>query len=89
MVVFILEKAKPALRGELSRWLAEVKPGVFAGRVSALVREELWCLVEQKHGKGSAMLIYSTNSEQGFNAKFLGAPTRQLVDIEGVLLVRT
>jgi CRISPR-associated protein Cas2 len=41
MVVFILENARPALRGELSRWLFEVQAGVFTGRVSALVRGEL------------------------------------------------
>lgn len=89
MVVFILENVRSSLRGELSRWLFEVKAGVFTGRVSALVREELWQLIEQKRGKGSAMMIYSTNNEQGFSARKLGSPSRTLVDIEGVLLVKT
>jgi CRISPR-associated protein Cas2 len=89
MVVFILENVRPALRGELSRWLFEVKTGVFTGRVSALVREELWQMVGQKLGKGSAVMIYSTNNEQGFNARTLGNPSRRFVDIEGLLLVRT
>lgn len=88
MVVFILENVRSSLRGELSRWLFEVKVGVFTGRVSALVREELWQLIEQKLGKGSAVMIYSTNNEQGFNARILGNPLRSLVDIEGVLLVK-
>lgn len=88
MVVFILENVRSSLKGELSRWLFEVKTGVFTGRVSALVREELWQLIEQKLGKGSAVMIYSTNNEQGFNARMLGNPLRSLVDIEGVLLVK-
>lgn len=88
MVVFILENVRSSLRGEISRWLFEVKAGVFTGRVSALVREELWQLIEQKLGKGSAVMIYSTNNEQGFNARILGNPLRSLVDIEGVLLVK-
>ena len=88
MVVFILEKAKPALRGELSRWLFEIKPGVFTGRVSALVRDELWALIEQKRGSGSAVMIYPQRNEQGFDARVLGTPSRSLIDIEGVLLVR-
>ncbi len=89
MVVFVLENAAPSLRGELSRWLFEVKAGVFVGKVSALVRDELWKIVEGKIKKGSALLIYSTNSEQGFTARSLGDPSRHLIDIEGVLLVKT
>jgi len=89
MVVFILEKVTPSLRGEISRWLFEVKAGVFTGRVSALVREELWHLIGEKLGKGSALMIYSTNTEQGFSAQMLGNPSRVLEAIEGLLLVRT
>jgi CRISPR-associated protein Cas2 len=89
VVVFVLENASPGLRGELSRWLFEVKAGVFVGKLSALVRDELWKMVESKIKNGSALLIYSTNSEQGFTARSLGDPSRQLIDIDGVLLVKT
>jgi len=89
MVVFILENVPASLRGDLSRWLFEIKAGVFVGRVSALVREELWARVTSKIGDGSALMVYSTNSEQGFWARSVGDPSRQLVDIEGVLLVKT
>jgi len=58
-------------------------------KLSALVRDELWKMVEGKIKNGSALLIYSTNSEQGFTARSLGDPSRQLIDIEGVLLVKT
>jgi len=89
MVVFILDKVKASLRGELSRWLFEVQAGVFVGRVSALVREELWQFVSENVGRGSAIMIFSTNSEQGFSAKKLGKPSRTLENIEGLLLVKT
>lgn len=89
MVVFILENVRPSLRGELSRWLFEVKAGVFTGKISALVREELWHLIGEQLGKGSAVMIYPASNEQGFSAKMLGTPSRRLVDIEGLLLVRT
>jgi CRISPR-associated protein Cas2 len=89
MVVFVLENVPNSLKGDLSRWLFEVKAGVFTGRVSALVRDELWALVTSNLGNGSVLMIYSTNSEQGFWAKSLGDPSRQLVDMEGVLLVKT
>lgn len=89
MLVLILENVRPTLRGELSRWLFEVKSGVFVGKVSALVREELWQLVGQQVGRGSAVMIQPASNEQGFSAKTLGNPTRQLVDIEGLFLVKT
>jgi CRISPR-associated protein Cas2 len=89
MMVLLLENVRTNVRGELSRWLFEVKPGVFTGRVSALVRDELWKLVEKKLGKGSAVLLYSANTEQGFKVQTLGNPSRSFVDIEGVLLVKT
>lgn len=88
MVVFILENAKPSLRGELSRWLFEIKAGVFVGRISGLVRDELWELIGQKLGKGSAVLLYPQRNEQGFDARMLGNPSRSLVDIDGILLVK-
>ena len=42
MVVLILERVPPGLRGELTRWFLEPQAGVFVGRVSAAVRERLW-----------------------------------------------
>ena len=88
MIVVVLENAKPSLRGEISRWLFEIKAGVFAGRVSALVRDELWALIEEKLGNGSAVMLYPQRNEQGFDARMLGNPSRTLVDIEGILLVK-
>ncbi len=89
MVVIVLENVKPTLKGELSRWLFELKAGVFAGRVSAIVRDELWNMIESKLGKGSAVMIYTQNTEQGFGARILGTPSYTLEDIDGLFLVKT
>ncbi len=89
MIVIVVENVKSGVRGELSRWLFEVRSGVFVGRVSGLVREELWGLVGQQLGKGSALMIYPQRNEQGFGARVLGNPSRVLEDVEGVLLVRS
>ena len=88
MIVLVLENAKPSLRGEISRWLFEIKAGVFAGRISALVRDEFWTLVEENLCIGSAGMLYPQRNEQGFDARMLGNPSRTLVDIEGILLVK-
>lgn len=89
MLVLILEKVPSSLRGELSRWLFEVKVGVFVGKVSALVREELWKMLTNKLKLGSAMLIYPMNNEQGFSIRTLGDTSRVVEDIEGLLLIKT
>lgn len=88
MMVLVLEKAPPSLRGELTRWLLEPRTGVFVGDVSAQVRELLWGMVEEKIRAGGAVLIHSADREQGFALRSLGDTTRTLVDYEGLQLVR-
>ena len=88
MVILICEKVPVSLRGELSRWMIEPKTGVFVGRMSALVRDKLWQRVESKLQGGAAILAYPSNSEQGFVIKSCGDTTRELVDYDGLMLVK-
>ncbi len=88
MVIVTLEKVPPSLRGELTRWLLEVKAGTFVGRVSALVRDKLWELVCEKSKGGGCLMVYDTNNEQGFGIRSYGDTSRELVDFDGLVLVR-
>jgi CRISPR-associated protein Cas2 len=88
MVVIILEKVPVSVRGELTRWLVEVRTGVFVGHVSALVREKLWIKCLQARGMGSVIQAWSTNTEQRFQMRASGDASRQIVDFEGIQLVR-
>ncbi|MCF8305607.1 MAG: type I-E CRISPR-associated endoribonuclease Cas2e [Ignavibacteriales bacterium] len=85
----ILETVPPSLRGELSRWLIEIKSGIFIGSVSALVRDQLWELCGQKIKKGGMWQIYHSNNEQGFNMRQFGNTGKVIVDLEGVSFVKT
>ncbi len=95
MTLFILERIKPGLRGELSRWLLEVHTGVFVGTLNARVRELLWGRVQEsleaKKGSGERMpgawMINSAPNEQGYTLRFAGATDRELVDFDGLQLV--
>ncbi|MSQ22449.1 MAG: type I-E CRISPR-associated endoribonuclease Cas2 [Dehalococcoidia bacterium] len=87
MVVMILERVSPSLRGELTRWLLEPKAGVFVGTVSALVRDKLWELVGQRVGSGGGILVHTTDNEQGFALQFRGDTTRLVRDFDGLSLV--
>ena len=88
MMVMILERVPPALRGELTRWLIEPHTGVFVGHCSALVREKLWWKCVQSKEAGGVMQVWSTNTEQRFAMRKSGDTDRRLVDFEGIQLVR-
>lgn len=90
MVVLVVEKASASVRGELSRWLTEPKPGLFVGNISAMVRDKLWEAVTAKVGRGKmsgALLLHSAQTEQGFAVRSHGETGRELRDYEGLTLV--
>lgn len=88
MVILICEKVPESLRGELSRWMIEPKTNVFVGKMSAMVRDKLWARVQDKLKGGAAILAYPSNTEQGFVIKSCGGTTRQLVNYDGLTLVK-
>lgn len=87
MIVMTLEAVPPSLRGELSRWLLEVQPGVYVGNASALVRDLLWEKVVQHARTGRCTQMYRAPNEQGFAVRLHGDPRRHLVTVDGFQLV--
>lgn len=95
MTLFILEQVKPGLRGELSRWMLEVKAGVFVGQLSARIRELLWqrITVSVKEGQATldhylgAWMIHDAPNEQGFQLESVGETQRELRDFDGLRLI--
>jgi len=88
MVVIILENVSPSLRGELTRWLIEPRAGVFVGQVSGMVRDRLWDKCCERLRDGGAVQLYSTNNEQRFAVRTAGVTRREVVDFEGLQLIR-
>ena len=88
MIVLVVERATPALHGELTRWLFEPHTGVFVGDVSAMVRKLLWELVQEKLRGGAALLVHSTDSEQGYRIRTLGDTKRSVMEFDGLQLIR-
>ncbi len=87
MIVIVLENATEKIRGMISRWIIEVKPGVFVGTINTMVREKLWNMIEEEGFKG-ALMIYSCNNEQGYHIDMLGIPHRSVVDLDGLQLIK-
>lgn len=64
MIVLVVTACPAGLRGDLTKWLLEVTPGVFVGTPSARVRDLLWDRTVSLCKDGRALLIYSSDSEQ-------------------------
>ena len=88
MIVIVMERASASLRGQLTRWLLEVKAGVFVGTVSKRVREKLWEVVCARNSRGGSIIIYRARNEQGFVVETHGDPSREIFENECLLLVR-
>lgn len=87
MIVLLMEKVPAALRGEITRWLIELRTGVFVGNVSALVRDKLWEQIREKTKGGSATLLQSAANEQGYTIRSHGDTPRIIRDFDGLQLV--
>ena len=57
MILMSLERTPASLRGELSRWLMEIRTGVYLGHVSAAVREALWTKCCEKMGDRGGVIL--------------------------------
>lgn len=87
MITLVLSKVPPGLRGNLTKWLMEVAPGVFVGRVSARVRDELWDLTAASLGGGTALMVIAARNEQGFEIRNIGHRWTP-VDLDGFVALK-
>ncbi|WP_436701144.1 type I-E CRISPR-associated endoribonuclease Cas2e [Nocardioides sp. BYT-33-1] len=86
MVVLVLTACPAGLRGHLTRWLLEVSPGVFVGRISARVRDLMWDRVLELCKDGRAIMIFSSDTEQGMSFR-VHRHDWQVVDVDGLSLM--
>ncbi len=89
MVVLIVERVTASVRGELTRWLIQPKTGVFVGRISARVRDRMWQRVVRQKRSGAALMVYSSDTEQGFSVRASGDTSKTMADFEGLILPKT
>lgn len=88
MTVLVLTAVPPGLRGHLTRWLLEIAPGVFVGRVTARVRGQLWNRVCRHAGEsGRVVMVYAARNEQGFAFEVVGGRWKP-IDFDGVMLIQ-
>lgn len=88
MTVIVLDRGPESVRGELTRWFLEIKPGVFVGKINTRIRELLWHRIVQLSETAGAVMIYDAPTEQGFEMRLHGEPKRQVIDLEGLQLIK-
>ena len=88
MLVIVTNNAPPRLRGRLAAWLVEVRAGVYVGDYGRSVREMIWQQLEALLDDGDAVMMWSTNTESGFEFQTLGENRRMPIDFDGLRLVQ-
>ncbi len=88
LAIILTENVRPSVRGELTRWMIEPRPGVFVGKLSRRVREKLWDKTCKHKEDGGCMIIYAANNEQRFAMEMAGECRREIVDFDGITLIR-
>lgn len=87
MLVIVTENVPPRLRGRLAVWLIEIRAGVYVGDLSAKVRDMIWSQIEAGIEDGNVVMVWSTNTESGFDFMTLGKNRRLPVELDGLKLV--
>ncbi len=70
----------------MSRLTIEPKANVFIGTFNARIRDKIWAKVTEKWDV-PAIMIYSTNTEQGYNIRIHRDPSRSMFESDGLKLV--
>jgi CRISPR-associated protein Cas2 len=70
----------------MSRLTLEVKAGVFVGTFNARVRDKLWERIT-KEWNVNAIMLYQTNTEQGYGIRSHGDPDKEVIDFDGIMLL--
>lgn len=85
--MLVLTACPAGLRGYVTRWLLEISPGVYCGRVSARVRDELWRQVMSLLKDGRAVMVFSRRGDQGLDFR-VHRHDWEPVDFDGISLIR-
>ncbi|MGA2546245.1 MAG: type I-E CRISPR-associated endoribonuclease Cas2e [Rectinemataceae bacterium] len=87
MLAIVTEAVPDRLRGYLSRWMLEVRAGVFIGTYSVRVREMLEKTIRKNIETGNVVIAWSSSNESGFDFETIGENRRIPIVFDGLKLV--
>jgi CRISPR-associated protein Cas2 len=88
LTLIALERVPAGVRGDLTRWMLQPASGIFIGDLSAEVRVRLWDRICTFKWTGACVMVIAARNEQGFELRQHGDRSVELIDIEGLALVR-
>lgn len=86
MIVLTMTDCPIGLRGDLTKWLLEISPGVFVGQTSARVRDHLWERIKNTTKDGRVTMVFNTNNEQRLDFRVHNS-TWEPIDFDGIKLM--
>lgn len=86
MMVLIVSSCPPSLRGDLSKWLMEISTGVYVGRLSSRVRDELWDRAVRSSKNGKVLMVYDAMNEQHMEFRLHNCGNT-VVDYDGLKMI--
>ena len=93
LTVIVTRDVEARYRGFLTSVMLEIAPGVYVSpRMSAGVRERVWSVVStwwEALGRGALVMVWrDSKASGGLRIETLGEPPKEIVDADGVLLVK-
>ena len=93
MTVVVTRDVEARYRGFLSSVMLEIAPGVYTSpKMTRGVRERVWKVLSDWHGqlqRGAIVLTWQdSTSDGGQGVLNLGNPPKEIIEIDGVLVVR-
>lgn len=89
MLIVIADYLPPAIRGRMKLWFIEPRPNIFISGIKDSVADDV---VEYLHKhcplESGLMIFQRINRVPGYKIRWLGAPKRNLVEIDGLQLVQ-
>ncbi len=93
MTLIVTRDVEDRYRGFLHSVMLEIAPGVYTSpRMTKAVRERIWDVLSDWHGhlgRGSIIMTWrDAEAPGGQGLLYLGEPSRELVEVDGMVLVR-
>jgi len=93
MTVVVTRDVEARYRGFLSSVMLEIAPGVYTSpKLSVAVRNRIWVVLKswfEQLNRGSIVLTWQDSKEIGGQGVLnLGEPPREILELDGVLVVR-
>lgn len=93
LTLVVTRDVEPRFRGFLASAMQELAPGVYVNpRMTPGVRDRIWSVLSDwfaARGGGSiVMAVQDNQAVGGLSVRGLGLPPREMLDVDGLLMVR-